>query len=438
MDHPFATIHKLLEAMALMKERLRAALAGRDGKQATHGCTAFFDDGRIDELDVWDKDAVSVDVDYSVSASTMDREPWFDEITFNDKSVSYHLTSTREVLFSEGIDPFFNQAYSALEVFDQMPSPGFDGEPIFNEEPNDSIIECVDVSCHDHLFLLGVEAEPRRRTLMLGFAGDYSQPLDHFFVEELDTHRTMEICYCDGNHVVVDIDILSISESLRTPSSTGEFECVKDMPWLRHPIVLCAWNHVVTAFLAVYSALKMQQQELFLTAEIGSDHVELPTVAAEGFIVVEVIGSNMVSVAEAQLMCALVLKRNLLSGHQRGVGHGRRCAPGVCPGGKDGRHRLGRRARSDAAMLRCAFSRTSSVTCSVAFTAHRTPSCWSWRQQSAPAARRSPGSFTVAPRPPSLLTPPSRPKTIPSTPRLAPSLAFASHPATRGRAWGRS
>jgi pentatricopeptide repeat protein len=66
----------------------------------------------------------------------------------------------------------------------------------------------------------------------------------------------------------------------------------------------------------------MQQQELFLTVEIGSDHVDLPTVAAEGFIVVEVVGNNTVSVAEAQLMCALVLKRNLLSGHHQATSEG--------------------------------------------------------------------------------------------------------------------
>ena len=72
----------------------------------------------------------------------------------------------------------------------------------------------------------------------------------------------------------------------------------------------------------MHSALKMQQQELFLTVEIGSDHVDLPTVAAEGFIVVEVVGNNTVSVAEAQLMCALVLKRNLLSGHHQATSEG--------------------------------------------------------------------------------------------------------------------
>jgi hypothetical protein len=48
MDHPDATVCKLLDAMALMEERLIAALAGRDGEQAARGCTAFFDDGRID------------------------------------------------------------------------------------------------------------------------------------------------------------------------------------------------------------------------------------------------------------------------------------------------------------------------------------------------------------------------------------------------------
>jgi hypothetical protein len=39
-------------------------------------------------------------------------------------------------------------AHSALKVFDEMLSPGFDGGPIFDEEPNDSIAEFVDVSFH--------------------------------------------------------------------------------------------------------------------------------------------------------------------------------------------------------------------------------------------------------------------------------------------------
>jgi hypothetical protein len=141
MDHPNATVRKLLDVVALMEERLTAALAGRHGEQTAHGCTAFFDDSRIDELDVWDEDATSVDADDYVSASTVDRELRFDEFTFNDKSTPYHLSSTREALFSDGANPFFDEAYYALKVFDQMSSPCFDGEPIFDEVPNDSITE---------------------------------------------------------------------------------------------------------------------------------------------------------------------------------------------------------------------------------------------------------------------------------------------------------
>jgi hypothetical protein len=141
MDHPDATVRKLLDAVALMEKRLTAALAGCHGEQTARGCTAFFDDGRIDELDVWDEDATSVDADDSVSASTVDRELRFDEFTFNDKSAQYHLSSTREALFSDGANPFFDEAYYALTVFDQMPSPCFDGEPIFDEVSNDSITE---------------------------------------------------------------------------------------------------------------------------------------------------------------------------------------------------------------------------------------------------------------------------------------------------------
>jgi lactate dehydrogenase-like 2-hydroxyacid dehydrogenase len=94
------------------------------------------------------------------------------------------------------------------------------------------------------------------------------------------------------------------------------------MPGLRHPVVLRARNRAVTAFPVVHSALKVQQQELFLTTEIGSDDVDLPTVAAEGFIVDEVVGNNTVLVAGTQLKCALVLKCNLLSGHHQATSEG--------------------------------------------------------------------------------------------------------------------
>jgi hypothetical protein len=165
MDHQDAIVLKLLDAMVLMEQRLTAALAGRDGEQA--------------------------DADGPVSASMVDRELRFDELTFNDESAPHHLTPIHEALFSDGADPFFGEeldilttsefdieqssvdtrslrtppsagefervedmpglrhlvvlsdravadvfvAYSTLKVFDQMPNPGFDGGPIFDEEP---------------------------------------------------------------------------------------------------------------------------------------------------------------------------------------------------------------------------------------------------------------------------------------------------------------
>jgi pentatricopeptide repeat protein len=42
-----------------------AVLVGCDGEQAARGCTTFFDDDYIDELDVWDKDAMCTDADGS-------------------------------------------------------------------------------------------------------------------------------------------------------------------------------------------------------------------------------------------------------------------------------------------------------------------------------------------------------------------------------------
>uniref|UniRef100_B4FYS9 [RNA-polymerase]-subunit kinase n=1 Tax=Zea mays TaxID=4577 RepID=B4FYS9_MAIZE len=59
--------------------------------------------------------------------------------------------------------------------------------------------------------------------------------------------------------------------------------------------------------------------ELLLPAEIGSDHIELPTAATARHIVAQVTGSNMVSVAEGQLRCALVITHNFLSGHHQAV-----------------------------------------------------------------------------------------------------------------------
>jgi hypothetical protein len=50
-------------------------------------------------------------------------------------------------------------AHSELKVFDQMLSPCFDGEPIFVEDPNYSIPDFVNISCHDNDSVQGLQLE---------------------------------------------------------------------------------------------------------------------------------------------------------------------------------------------------------------------------------------------------------------------------------------
>jgi len=57
--------------------------------------------------------------------------------------------------------------------------------------------------------------------------------------------------------------------------------------------------------------------ELVLTAGIGSDHVDLKAAADARLTVAEVTGSNVVSVAEDELMRILILVRNFLPGYQQ-------------------------------------------------------------------------------------------------------------------------
>lgn len=59
--------------------------------------------------------------------------------------------------------------------------------------------------------------------------------------------------------------------------------------------------------------------ELVLTAGIGSDHVDLKAAVTAGLTVAEVTGSNVVSVAEDELMRILILVRNFLPGYQQVV-----------------------------------------------------------------------------------------------------------------------
>lgn len=57
--------------------------------------------------------------------------------------------------------------------------------------------------------------------------------------------------------------------------------------------------------------------KLVLTAGIGSDHVDLNAAAAAGLTVAEVTGSNVVSVAEDELLRILILVRNFLPGYHQ-------------------------------------------------------------------------------------------------------------------------
>ncbi|KAJ8750042.1 hypothetical protein K2173_013957 [Erythroxylum novogranatense] len=64
---------------------------------------------------------------------------------------------------------------------------------------------------------------------------------------------------------------------------------------------------------------KAKNLQLLLTAGIGSDHVDLKAAAAAGLTVAEVTGSNVVSVAEDELMRILILVRNFVPGYRQVV-----------------------------------------------------------------------------------------------------------------------
>jgi len=73
------------------------------------------------------------------------------------------------------------------------------------------------------------------------------------------------------------------------------------------------------AYVTAERIKKAKNLELLLTAGIGSDHVDLNAAAAAGLTVAEVTGSNVVSVAEDELLRILVLVRNFLPGYHQAV-----------------------------------------------------------------------------------------------------------------------
>lgn len=62
---------------------------------------------------------------------------------------------------------------------------------------------------------------------------------------------------------------------------------------------------------------KAKNLKLLLTAGIGSDHIDLNAAAAAGVTVAEITGSNVVSVAEDELMRILILMRNFVPGYKQ-------------------------------------------------------------------------------------------------------------------------
>jgi hypothetical protein len=173
-------MQRLLDAMAQMEERLTDVLTGRGREQATHGRTSSFkDDSGADciLLNVGTDCTEEDDAPYSVTAAAeVDSLPNPDDCIeeFNvldedtasanaadDDSGAVHVhaplnpdaTSLLVIEFEYATSECVRTcvvddvpvAHSALKVFDQMLSPGFDGEPIFDEDPNDPIIESIDV-----------------------------------------------------------------------------------------------------------------------------------------------------------------------------------------------------------------------------------------------------------------------------------------------------
>ena len=62
--------------------------------------------------------------------------------------------------------------------------------------------------------------------------------------------------------------------------------------------------------------MQAKNLKLCVTAGVGSDHVDLDVAARKGVQVVEVSGSNVVSVAEHVIMSILLLVRNFVPAHE--------------------------------------------------------------------------------------------------------------------------
>lgn len=92
-----------------------------------------------------------------------------------------------------------------------------------------------------------------------------------------------------------------------------ECELEKHIPDL-HVLITTPFH---PAYVTAERINKAKNLKLLLTAGIGSDHIDLKAAAAAGLTVAEVTGSNVVSVAEDELMRILILVRNFLPGYHQ-------------------------------------------------------------------------------------------------------------------------
>ncbi|KAL6551496.1 formate dehydrogenase (NAD+) [Orobanche gracilis] len=93
----------------------------------------------------------------------------------------------------------------------------------------------------------------------------------------------------------------------------GTHQLEKHVPDL-HVLIMTPFH---PAYVTAERIKKAKNLQLLLTAGIGSDHIDLKAAADAGLTVAEVTGSNVVSVAEDELMRILILVRNFLPGYHQ-------------------------------------------------------------------------------------------------------------------------
>lgn len=75
-------------------------------------------------------------------------------------------------------------------------------------------------------------------------------------------------------------------------------------------------HHVIGLYWLTLPFLQAKNLKICVTAGVGSDHIDLNAAVKKGIQVLEVTGSNVVSVAEHVVMSILLLVRNFIPAHE--------------------------------------------------------------------------------------------------------------------------